>query len=139
MTVDNARFAPFHRWDRNFFLFMVLIWLGILMGFVPQIIKHVQMHKPAYPPVVQLDAQTMAGYAGTYRAPGGNFVATVKDGHLFMQLGSEPSFEIYPSAKDEFYYKVVDAQITFHRDASGAIAGLTLHQSGADRNATKSP
>jgi D-alanyl-D-alanine-carboxypeptidase/D-alanyl-D-alanine-endopeptidase len=94
---------------------------------------------PAYPPVVQLDAQTMAGYVGTYKTETSAFVATVKDGHLFMQLGNQPSFEIYASAKDEFYYKVVDAQITFHRDASGAITGLTLHQSGSDRNATKSP
>lgn len=54
---DNTGFAPFHRWDRNFFLFMVaLIWLGILMGFVPEIVKHVQMHKPAYPLVVHVHA-----------------------------------------------------------------------------------
>ncbi len=57
MKVDNTGFAPFHRWDRNFFLFMVaLIWLGILMGFVPEIIRHVQMHKPAYPLVVHIHA-----------------------------------------------------------------------------------
>lgn len=54
---DNSGFAPFHRWDRNFFLFMVaLIWLGILMGFVPDIIRHVQTHKPPYPLVVHVHA-----------------------------------------------------------------------------------
>jgi hypothetical protein len=57
VKIDNSGFAPFHRWDRNFFLFMVaLIWLGILMGFVPEIMKHVQMHRPAYPLVVHIHA-----------------------------------------------------------------------------------
>jgi len=45
-------FADRHRLDRNFFLLMVaLIWLGILMGFVPEIIGRVQAHKP-FPAVV---------------------------------------------------------------------------------------
>jgi hypothetical protein len=55
MKYDNTGFAPFHRWDRNFFLFMVaLIWLGILMGFVPDIIRHFQAHKPPYPIIVHI-------------------------------------------------------------------------------------
>lgn len=94
---------------------------------------------PAYPPVVRLDAHTLAAYAGTYQSTGTAFVTTVKDGRVFVQLTGQPSIEIYPSAKDEFYCKIVDAQITFHRDAAGAVTGLTLHQSGFDVNATKSP
>ena len=40
------------RWDRNFFLLMVaLIWLGILMGFVPEIIGRIHADKP-FPAVV---------------------------------------------------------------------------------------
>ncbi len=34
-------FAPWHRWDRFAFpAFVALIWLGILMGFVPEIVGH---------------------------------------------------------------------------------------------------
>ena len=48
----SPRFADPRRLDRDFFLLMVaLIWLGILMGFVPEIIDRVQAHKP-FPAVV---------------------------------------------------------------------------------------
>lgn len=51
-TRISRRFADHRRLDRNFFLLMVaLIWLGILMGFVPDIIGRVQAHRP-FPAVV---------------------------------------------------------------------------------------
>ena len=37
----SRTFAPWHRWDRYAFpAFVALIWLGILMGFVPEIVGH---------------------------------------------------------------------------------------------------
>jgi D-alanyl-D-alanine-carboxypeptidase/D-alanyl-D-alanine-endopeptidase len=41
------------------------------------------------------------------------------------------------SAKDEFFYKVVDAQLSFHRDATGKVAAVVLHQNGLDMRAPK--
>ncbi len=47
-----SRFADLRRLDSNFFLLVVaLIWLGILMGFVPESIGRIQAHKP-FPAVV---------------------------------------------------------------------------------------
>ena len=47
-----ARTADYRGRDRNFFLLMVgLIWLGILMGFVPEIISRVHADKPFLPVV----------------------------------------------------------------------------------------
>jgi len=44
--------ADHRRWDRNFFLLMVaLLWLGILMGFVPEIIGRIEARE-AFPAVV---------------------------------------------------------------------------------------
>jgi hypothetical protein len=61
--MPNAGFAPHHRWDRNFFLLMVAtIWLGVLMGFVPEIIAHVRDHKPGYPIVVHIHALAFVGW-----------------------------------------------------------------------------
>ncbi|HEY2659996.1 MAG TPA: hypothetical protein VGI79_09765 [Caulobacteraceae bacterium] len=58
--------APFpirHPWDRNFFLLYIgLIWLGILLGFVPDMIRHVQQHKSPYPLAVHLHAAAMVGW-----------------------------------------------------------------------------
>ena len=47
----GGAFAPFHRADRNFYLVMVgVIWLGILMGFVPEMIRH----EPNFPVMVHV-------------------------------------------------------------------------------------
>jgi uncharacterized membrane protein YozB (DUF420 family) len=63
MTAEGARFAPRGKWDRDFFLLLVgLIWLGILMGFVPEIVGHIRMHKPAYPLVVHIHAAAFVGW-----------------------------------------------------------------------------
>ena len=56
-------FPPYHRWDRNFFLaYVALFWLGILMGFVPDVIQHVQKHKPPYPLIVHFHAAAFVGW-----------------------------------------------------------------------------
>jgi hypothetical protein len=57
------RFARYHRGDRNFFLVYVgLIWLGILSGFGPQVIKHVKTNAPAYPLIVHIHALVFVGW-----------------------------------------------------------------------------
>jgi hypothetical protein len=58
-----SSFASGHRWDRNFFLLMVaLIWLGILMGFIPDVIRHVRTHEAAYPLVVHIHGVTFLAW-----------------------------------------------------------------------------
>ena len=57
------RFAPHHRGDRNFFLiYVALIWVGILRGFVPQVIRHVKTHATAYPSIVHIHAAVFVGW-----------------------------------------------------------------------------
>jgi hypothetical protein len=57
------RFAPRHRRDNLIFLAMVLlVWLGILMGFVPQVIRHVQLHRPPYPLIVHIHGPVFAAW-----------------------------------------------------------------------------
>ncbi|HEY1630144.1 MAG TPA: hypothetical protein VGF56_02460 [Rhizomicrobium sp.] len=59
----KAPFAPFHKWDRNFFLLYVgLIWLGILMGFGSDLVSHFAKHRPAYPPIVHFHAAVFVSW-----------------------------------------------------------------------------
>jgi hypothetical protein len=63
------RFAPHHAWDRNFFLiYVALMWVGILRGFIPQIIKHVKTHAPAYPSIVHVHAFAFVGWLTLFTA-----------------------------------------------------------------------
>ena len=48
------------------------------------------------------------------------------------QATGQGKVEIYPSSPTEIFLKVVDAQITFVKDASGAVTQLVLHQGGRD-------
>jgi hypothetical protein len=57
------RFARYHRADRNFFLiYVALIWLGILSGFLPEVFKHIKTHAPAYPYIVHVHALVFVGW-----------------------------------------------------------------------------
>jgi hypothetical protein len=46
------------------------------------------------------------------------------------QLTGQPSAPIYPESAREFFYKIVDAQISFVPDAQGQASSLVLHQNG---------
>jgi serine-type D-Ala-D-Ala carboxypeptidase/endopeptidase len=82
---------------------------------------------------VKVDPAIFDRYAGRYElAP--TFVITVsRNGdHLFAQATGQPNFEIFAENDHDFFYKVVDAQITFVVDATGHVTSLVLHQNGAN-------
>lgn len=57
--------------------------------------------------------------------------------HLFAQLSGQPKFEIFPKSPTEFYWKVVNAQVTFVKDTSGKITKAIHHQAGQTFEAPK--
>ena len=60
---DKRPFAPWHKWDRNFFLIWLgLIWLGIVMGFGSDMIQHVQSHARPYLWIVHVHAVAYVGW-----------------------------------------------------------------------------
>ena len=52
-----------YKWDRNFFLlYVVLIWIGIAMGFGTEIVKHIRNHAPPYALIVHFHAAAFVGW-----------------------------------------------------------------------------
>ncbi len=89
---------------------------------------------------IHLDVATLRQYVGRYQlAPGMVFEITLENGQLNALLTGQPAFPVYPSAKDEFYYTVVDAQLGFKRDARDQVDAVVLHQNGTDRRAPRMP
>jgi D-alanyl-D-alanine-carboxypeptidase/D-alanyl-D-alanine-endopeptidase len=89
---------------------------------------------------VHLPAESLDAYVGEYRlAPA--FVITIRKqaGGLVAQATGQGANPIYPSARDEFFFRVVDAQISFERDSTGHVASLVLHQGGRDMPAPREP
>lgn len=91
-----------------------------------------------FPAIVTMTPAQLQEYAGTYTATGiGAFTVTLQGDTLDVQLTGQPAAPIFPSAKDRFFYQIVDAQIVFNRDAAGKVISLTLHQSGQTVTAPK--
>lgn len=89
-------------------------------------------------PTVHVSGQVMAAYAGQYKMDSGAVISiTHEPPTLRAQLTGQPKFRVFPESETKFYYKVVDAQLTFERDAEGKVAVVVLHQNGTDMRAPR--
>lgn len=80
---------------------------------------------------VEIDPAVLSEYVGDYvLAPGVTLSITTQDDKLFAQLTGQGALEIFPESETDFFYKVVDAQITF----SPEDGTLVLHQNGQNLN-----
>ncbi|MDB6022153.1 MAG: serine hydrolase [Pedosphaera sp.] len=87
---------------------------------------------------IHLDPKLFDAYAGQYElAPGAIFTLRRQGDRLMAQLTGQGFFEIYPESETEFFYKVVDAQLSFEKNTRGETTALILHQNGADQKAKK--
>lgn len=88
--------------------------------------------------VASINYQVYDSFVGRYEFPfGGAFVITRDGDHLFAKLADQPTVEVYPESETEFFYTIVDAQLTFVKDKSGVVTHLVLHQNGIDQTAKK--
>ncbi len=51
---------------------------------------------------------------------------------MFEPATGQQNIPIFPESETEFFYKVVDPQITFMVDDSGAVTQFIVHPNGAD-------
>jgi hypothetical protein len=59
---------------------------------------------------------------------------------LFAQATGQSEHEVFAESETDFFYRVVDAQITFDdRPEGGVSPSLTLHQNGKDRPGRRVP
>ena len=81
---------------------------------------------------VAVDSLVLERFVGEYElVPAFHIVVTREGAGLFAQATGQPRFPIFAESHTEFFFKVVDAQITFSGD------GLVLHQNGQNLPAKK--
>jgi hypothetical protein len=86
---------------------------------------------------IVVDPKVFDRYVGRYElTPGFVLTVTRAGNQLFVQATGQGKAEVFPTSERDYFYKVVDAQITFEVDSQGKITGLTLHQAG-DHHAKK--
>jgi len=89
---------------------------------------------------ITLPAGALDDYVGEYQLAPGFVIAIRKTGDtLVAQATGQGAVPVYASARDEFFYRVVDAQISFVRDSTGKVSSLVLHQGGRDLPAPRRP
>lgn len=88
--------------------------------------------------VADVPVETLKKYVGTYSL---NFImkftVTLDGDRLLVKLTGQDAFPIYPTSPTEFFYRVVDARITFVVDDEGKVTKLILHQNGVDQEAPR--
>ncbi|MES2444411.1 MAG: serine hydrolase domain-containing protein [Pseudomonadota bacterium] len=80
---------------------------------------------------VTLAPAALAAYPGTYDvSPDFGFVVRVEGARLIVQATGQDPLELHAEKPDHFFFKEVDAQIVFRRDAAGKVDAATLFQNG---------
>lgn len=95
--------------------------------------KFLEADIKALPPLKEdpnVDKKSFADLAGRYDYKNAVMTVTVEDDRLYAQLTGQPKFEIFPSAPDEFFWKVTDAQVKFIRDEARAVTAAQHTQGG---------
>ena len=89
---------------------------------------------------VDVDLAVLKSYEGMYVISlSFAITVTVEDGKLMAQATNQPKFQLFPESDSKFFYKVVDAQITFEKGDGGEVNKLILHQNGRDMPGVRVP
>jgi len=87
---------------------------------------------------VEVAEDVLETYVGEYElAPTFSIVVTLEAGALFAQATGQAKFRIFAESETQFFLRVVDAQMSFTMDDSGAVTGIILHQNGANQPGRK--
>jgi bla regulator protein blaR1 len=87
--------------------------------------------KPAERVAIKLPPASLDRYVGSYKLSDQMYIDVKREGdQLMARLTGQPVFEIFAESETEFFWKVVDAQLSFALDGSGVVKSATLHQNG---------
>ena len=87
---------------------------------------------------IDVSAETLQKLVGRYElAPRVLFTVEIKGDKLMIGLTGQPSHQVFPRSETEWYYKVVDAKITFDVDKNGNCKSLVLFQNGIKQTAKR--
>jgi CubicO group peptidase (beta-lactamase class C family) len=87
---------------------------------------------------IPLPVATLSKYVGTYElAPGVNMMIRLVGNHLTTQLTGQQQIPMFAESETKFFLKVVDAQVEFFTDASGAVTHAVMYQNGRERKVTR--
>jgi CubicO group peptidase (beta-lactamase class C family) len=86
----------------------------------------------------RVDPAVFDRYVGRYQLAPAAIITISREGpRFFAQLTGQPRLEIFAEGEQDFFLKVVDAQLTFETDAQNRATAVVLHQNGLDQRAPR--
>jgi CubicO group peptidase (beta-lactamase class C family) len=90
---------------------------------------------PTAVPVVEADLEPLVG---RYKlGPLATVTISREKDRLFAQITGQPRARVYPESKNRFFWRVVEAAVSFEAGDDGQFTGLVIHQSGQDLKAAR--
>jgi CubicO group peptidase (beta-lactamase class C family) len=87
---------------------------------------------------VAIDPACFARLVGRYQLRRGRvFDVTSAAERLYVQFADQPAMRVFPTSEWHFFYRRVDAQVTFVPGEDGRAARLILHQNSTDKIAER--
>ena len=87
---------------------------------------------------IDVPAEALQKFVGSYElAPGAVFTVEAMDGKLMIALTGQPSLQVFPRSATVWFYKEVNATITFNVDKNGKCVSLMLLQNGIKQTAKR--
>ncbi|MES2923763.1 MAG: serine hydrolase [Verrucomicrobiota bacterium] len=77
-----------------------------------------------------VDKKSYPDFVGRYDYKTAVLAVSVENDHLFAQLTGQEKHEIFPSASDEFFWKITDAKVAFLRNDKGVVTAARHSQGG---------
>ena len=86
----------------------------------------------------RVDPSVFDRYVGRYQLTPAALLTISRDGGRFLaQLTGQPAYEIFAEGEKDYFFKVVDAQLTFETDPQNKAVAVVLHQNGIDQRAPR--
>lgn len=101
------------------------------------------LRMPPVPPrrtAITVPADSLELLVGEYPFAPTFVMSITRDGDaLYLQATGQPRVRLWPSARDRFFIREVDAQLVFSLDETGRATAVTLVQNGREQKAPRRP
>lgn len=111
----------------------------VLILFSLTLVSHTAGQQPAAAPTpveIKIEAASFDRFVGQYEDAanlGGTIFSFFREGDKFyLQVTNQDRIEIFPSAQNKFFLKVIAANAEFVTDAGGKVTGMIWQQGGSE-------
>ncbi len=112
--------------------------VDVLAENIYQIVAGMDVKPRVFDTEIDVEPEKLQRYIGKYQlVPNVVFTVNVVDKKLMVGLTGQPTFRVYPRSETEWFYKVVEATLTFKVSDDGNCNELELFQNGLRQTAKR--